>query len=141
MLTLFLNVFPAPLMGVGRPFGCCSVFVGTGVGGFRLIDGALRLLRGVLGAVKEPEGRGMLGRGLGNGECGEVSALPVLLRDLGTGKAGRAMLGGPFDVDGRDGRGNVVAIAAADIYINMCDGFEIGFWCSFSAYRGFFYCD
>jgi hypothetical protein len=34
--------------------------------------------------------------------------LPVLFRVLLTGKAGRAIFGGPFE--GRDGRGNVVVM-------------------------------
>lgn len=39
-----------------------------------------------------------------------VGMPPVLLRVLGTGRAGRAMDGGPLE--GRDGRGSVVAIVS-----------------------------
>lgn len=110
MLTLFLSVF-APF-GVGRPFGCGRAVVGAGVGGPRCIDGALRLLLGVVGMdgtpvtdrTDEPP-PGVVGGGM----------LPVLFLDFATGSAGNAMFGGPFE--GRDGLGSVVAI--------LCSGFAL----------------
>lgn len=120
MLTLFLNVLPAPLTGVARPLSCGSADDGADVVEFRFIEGARRLLvRGVVGLVAMPEGRGMPGAELGVGDEGAACMPPVLFRDFETGnagKAGRAMLGGPFD--GREGRGRVVAILAVDI--SMC---------------------
>lgn len=69
--------------------------MGAGPGGARLIvDGARRPDLGVPGAD------------LVDDVC--VGKLPLLLRVLFTGRAGRAILGGP--TDGRDGRGNVVVI-------------------------------
>lgn len=68
--------------------------VGAGVGGTRTADGARRPLLGVLGADLVELTEGMF---------------PVLFRVLVTGKAGSAMFGGPLE--GRDGRGRVVAIA------------------------------
>ena len=117
MLTLFLKVLPAAFTGAGSPFGWGSAVVGTGVGGFRFIDGARRLLRGVVGLVAMPDGRGIPGTGLGDGDEGAASMPPVLLRVFETGKAGKAMFGGPFD--GREGRGKVVAILAVYSYIYM----------------------
>lgn len=110
MLTLFLRVLPPGVLMAGRPFGCGRADVGAGVGGPRFIDGARRPLplRGVLGAVEVPnEGFGKLGsagRAVLGGEM-----LPVLLRVLETGKAGRAMFGGPLD--GLEGRGRAVDMA------------------------------
>lgn len=64
-------------------------------------EGALRpvAMRGVGGAD-----RGELGEGMP----------PVLLRVLLTGRAGRAMFGGP-PLDGLEGRGRVVAMAGCDV--------------------------
>ncbi len=115
MLTLFLKVLPAPFTGVASPFGWGNAVVGAGVGGFRFIDGARRLLRGVVGLVAIPEGRGIPGTGLEDGDEGATSVPPVLFRDFETGKAGKAIFGGPFD--GREGRGRVVAILVVSIYI------------------------
>jgi hypothetical protein len=81
--------------------------LGAGDGGPKLVDGARRPLPilGVLGAVEAPcEGFGSEGRALFGGDTA-----PVLLRVLATGKAGRAMLGGPLE--GLDGRGRVVDMA------------------------------
>lgn len=115
MLTLFLKVLPAPFTGVASPFSWGSVVVGAGVGEFKFIDGARRPLRGVVGLVIAPNGRGIPGAGLEEGDGGAVRAPPADFRDFETGNAGRAMFGGPFD--GRDGRGRVVAIPVVGIYI------------------------
>lgn len=74
--------------------GCGRADVGAGVaGGRNVVDGALiPLLLGVLA----PD---LLGVGMA----------PLLFRVFATGSAGRAMFGGPLD--GRDGRGSVVAMA------------------------------
>lgn len=93
MLTLFRMVFPAPFVGTPS-FGCGSAAFGAGEGGTRLIvEGVLRPDRGVPGADLIE---------------GAFGIPPVLLRVLLTGKAGRAILGGPRD--GRDGRGKVVVM-------------------------------
>lgn len=70
--------------------------MGPGDGGAgKVVEGALRPLRGVLGADLL-EGDGIA---------------PLLLRVLETGSAGSAMEGGPFE--GRDGRGSVVVMVIA----------------------------
>ena len=94
MLTLLRRVFPAPLTPE-TAFGCGSAAVGAGPGGARLI----------VEGVRRPD-LGVPGADLVDDEC--VGRFPLLLRVLFTGRAGRAMLGGP--TEGRDGRGNVVAI-------------------------------
>ena len=95
MLTLFLNVLPAPLT-TNPSFGCGRVVPGADPAGLRLIvEGVLKPDLGVPGADLVPL---RLGR------------LPVLLRVLLTGRAGKAMFGGPKD--GRDGRGSVVAMVS-----------------------------
>lgn len=92
MLTVFRNVLPALLIpaipDTARGWG--SAVVGGGVAGGRcVVDGARR-----------PD----LGVACANLDAG-VGKPPVLLRVLPTGRAGRAMVGGPFD--GRDGLGRV----------------------------------
>lgn len=96
MLTTFLIDFPvgfAPGVkletwrGVGRP----DIGVGDKGGLLYVLDGTRRPVLGVLLADLEGGARA-----------------PVLFLVFGTGRAGRAMLGGPFD--GRDGRGSVAAI-------------------------------
>lgn len=97
METAFFRDFPAGFtVGVGR--GCGSADVGAGDAGAVLcvLDGARSPLFGVLDADLD----------------GVVPArLPVLLRVLATGSAGRATFGGPLD--GRDGRGSVVVMMVA----------------------------
>ena len=94
MLTLLRRVFPAPLTP-GPSFGCGSAADGAGLGGARLI----------VEGVRSPD-LGVPGTDLLDA-VGE-GIFPVLFRVLLTGKAGRAMLGGPSE--GRDGRGSVVVI-------------------------------
>lgn len=84
MLTLFRSVFPVPLTA---SFGCGSADVEFDAAGVRLMVVARIPDLGVPGVEGMP---------------------PVLFRVLFTGKAGRAMLGGPSD--GLAGRGNVVVI-------------------------------
>jgi len=91
MLTVFRNVLPAPFMPAmpDTERGWGSAVVGGGVaGGRRLVDGARSPVLGAIGA---------------NLVAG-VGTPPVLLRVLPTGKAGSAIVGGPFD--GRDGLGS-----------------------------------
>lgn len=64
----------------------------------KTLDGARRPLLGVEGADFDGADDGIL---------------PVLLRVLVTGKAGNAMLGGPFV--GRAGRGKAVAIVSTEV--------------------------
>lgn len=76
-----------------------------GKGGARTPDGARSPLLGVVGADLD----GVV-----------VERLPVLFRVLVTGKAGSAMLGGPFE--GREGRGRAVAIVARAGAEDVIDG-------------------
>lgn len=96
MLMLFRRVFPALLTA---SLGDGSALIGAGFGGAKpMLDGVRRPDLGVPGAD-------LL-------ELGGLGILPVLLRVLLTGRAGRAMLGGPSE--GRDGRGNVVVMSAME---------------------------
>lgn len=103
---LMLTVFRSVRAGVPRAdddLGCGSADVGAGeVGGAKLVDGALSPLLGF----------GVLGIDLLAG----VGMLPVLLRVLAIGSAGRAIVGGPLE--GRDGLGSVAAIVA----VGLCWG-------------------
>lgn len=94
MLTLFRIVFPAPFTA-GASLDCGSA--GDGLGGARLrVEGVRSPDLGVPGAdLLEVDDEGIF---------------PVLLRVLLTGRAGKAIFGGP--TEGRDGRGNVVVMAA-----------------------------
>lgn len=92
MLTVFLIVLPAALnpetdLGWGRaPEG------GGVTEGSRVVDGARRPVLGVAGVDLLCDGAREL----------------VLFLVLGTGSAGRAIVGGPFE--GRDGLGSVVMV-------------------------------
>lgn len=91
MLTVFLIVFPA-LLTPCELFGTGKAVVGAGDGGgpgYTFADGARSPLLGVPGML------------LG------VAKLPVLFRVFAIGKAGRELVGGPFEARGL---GNVVAI-------------------------------
>lgn len=94
MLTLFRIVFPAPFTPAAS-LDCGSA--GDGLGGARLrVEGVRSPDLGVPGAdLLEVDDEGIF---------------PVLLRVLLTGRAGKAMFGGP--TEGRDGRGSVVVMAA-----------------------------
>lgn len=98
MLTAFFRDFPAGFTPGGRRgCGCGRADVGAGVDGAVVytLDGVRRPLLGVLA----PDFEGVAA----------ARRFPVLFRVLGTGRAGRATFGGPFD--GRDGRGSVVVMA------------------------------
>ncbi len=89
MLTTFLIVLPA-LLSPEADLGCGKEPVGAGVvGGRKAADGARNPVLGVDGVDL----------------VADVGTPPVLFRVLPTGRAGRAIVGGPFD--GRDGLGSV----------------------------------
>jgi len=92
-----LTTFRIDLPGAFTPEGMRGrEEVGAGVDGVEYAaDGARRPLLGVL--VADREG---------------VASAPVLFLVFGTGRAGRAMLGGPLE--DRDGLGRVVAIVNVD---------------------------
>jgi hypothetical protein len=96
MLTVFLIVLGVVGFAFETPLGWGKADIGEGLGGGGrcVVEGARRPLWGVFGAD--------LGDGM----------LPVLLRVLLTGKAGRAIFGGPFE--GPDGRGSVVVMVARE---------------------------
>lgn len=112
MLTLFLRV-RAGVVGTGRPFGRGrgSADVGAGVGGPKCWEVARRVDFGVVGraGIEEVDSVGIEGTAMPDfaGVVG-VGRFPRLFLVLATGKAGRAMLGGPFE--GLEGRGRAVAI-------------------------------
>ena len=94
MLTVFRIVLPTPLTAAGMDRGCANGDVGAGVvgGGPSAPEGArspllgeLKDLAGVVGGCK-----------------------PGAFRVFATGRAGRAILGGPLE--GREGFGSVVVI-------------------------------
>lgn len=100
ILTVFRSVLPAALTApmaftLARLLERGNVVVGTGVGGVKILEGARRPLLGVDGADF-------------TGACDGIFS--VLFRVLCTGKAGNAILGGPFE--DRDGRGKAVAISS-----------------------------
>ncbi|MBE3048525.1 hypothetical protein IMZ48_39695 [Candidatus Bathyarchaeota archaeon] len=98
MLTAFFKDFPGGSTPGGKR-GSGTVDAGAGdVGAVECtLDGVRSPLLGVLAADFE-------------GVAAAARRLPVLFRVLGTGRAGRATFGGPLD--GRDGRGSVVAMMA-----------------------------
>lgn len=97
MLTVLRNVFIEELLMAETARGCGSADVGAGVVGGRNAEeeeGARRPLFGL----------GVDGLDFDAG----VGRFPVLFLVFGTGRAGRAMVGGPFE--GLAGLGSVVAI-------------------------------
>lgn len=94
MLTVFLIVLGVVGFRPETALGCGSADMGEGLGGGGrfVVEGALSLLWGVWGAD--------LADGM----------LPVLFLVLLMGRAGKAMLGGPFD--GPEGRGSAVVMLA-----------------------------
>lgn len=100
MLTAFLNVFPGGSAAEGRR-GCGKAEVGAGDVGAtgNAPEGARSKVLGVLAADFDA--------------AAMAFRLPVLFRVFATGSAGSAMFGGPTfggPLDGRDGRGSVVAM-------------------------------
>ena len=92
MLTVFRIVLPpVTMLETARGWGSAAVGAGV-VGGRNVLDGARMPLLGVLGVDL----------------LAGVVRLPVLLRVLPTGRAGRAVVGGPFD--GRAVLGSAVAM-------------------------------
>lgn len=108
---LMLTVFRSVLLGVTAvdvDRGCGRADVGAGVGGgAKVVEGALKPLLGVLEADL----------------LGEVLRFPVLLRVFATGRAGSAIEGGPLE--GRDGRGRVVAILSLSGVSDMSRGRKV----------------
>ena len=98
MLTAFFKDFPGgSTPGGKRGRGAADARAGD-VGAVECtLDGVRSPFLGVLAADFE-------------GVAPAARRLPVLFRVLGTGRAGRATFGGPLD--GRDGRGRVVAMMA-----------------------------
>ena len=95
MLTVLRIVLP-PVVIAETARGWGSAAVGAGVvGGRKVLDGARRPLLGVFGADLAP--------GVA------VATLPVLLRVLPIGRAGRAVVGGPLE--GRDALGSGAAMS------------------------------
>jgi hypothetical protein len=105
MLIVFLMVFPAALTpGVVRNFGRVVLPPGVVGGGICDVEGARSPLFGKL-RVEDPDWKSE-----------SVGMLPILLRVFVVGKAGSAVVGGPYE--GPDGRGIAAAIAN-DLKMNL----------------------
>jgi len=110
--ALMLIVFRIVLFGPFSPegvlcFGSVALPPGVVGGGSCEVEGALRPLRG------KPEA------GEGESDSGVIGMPPILFLDFDIGKAGKAVVGGPYD--GLEGRGIAAAIVGSMKEIEQCN--------------------